>query len=491
MKTLALAILLASPLSLSAAGKRPNFLIIVADDQATSDFGFYDPKSTLETPNLDRLAAEGTVLDAAYHMGSWSGAVCTPSRHMIMSGASVWHLPRKKRDGAGAKLAASLADNSLAAVFNRAGYDTMRTCKNGNSFAAANRKFQVVRDASKRDAPDPLGSGWHAQQVLDYLAQREVEKDPDPFLIYFGFSHPHDTRNGKDDLLAKYGASNHTDRSVLPKLGAKSPPLPPNYLPRHPFDSTHMGCRDEVNVSGVWDKRDPATVRNEIGREFACSENIDIQVGKVLAKLETMDQLENTIVIYTSDHGIAIGRHGLMGKQNLYEHTWRVPFIVKGPGIKAGHRAPGNAYLMDLLATCCDFAGIESPPTNEGTSLRPILEGKKETVRDTLYGVYCGGTKPGIRSVRSGDWKLVKYEDEKNGTVHTQLFDLASNPLELLPAHHDSAVSKLTGIKPDGVQTNLAAKPEFEAKRKELEELLLRQMKDHDDPYRFSDHTGS
>ena len=207
--------------------------------------------------------------------------------------------------------------------------------------------------------------------------KREATKDNDPFLIYFGFSHPHDVRDGKPELLAKYGAVNHTDKNVLPPADPKQPPLPGNYLPAHPFDNTHMTVRDEVNVSGVWDKRDERTIRNELGREFACSENIDIQIGRVLAKLEAMGELDNTYIFYTADHGMAIGRHGLQGKQNLYDHTWRVPFIAKGPGVKSGARVTGNIYLLDVLATLCDLAGIDAPKTNEGISMRPVLEGKQ------------------------------------------------------------------------------------------------------------------
>ncbi|MCP3695966.1 MAG: sulfatase-like hydrolase/transferase, partial [Planctomycetaceae bacterium] len=209
----------------------------------------------------------------------------------------------------------------------------------------ANAQFTTVRDATKRGGTDETGSAWHADQVLEYLEDRESRKDADPFLIYFGFSHPHDTRDGKPELLAKYGAVNHKDRNVLPLAHPKQPVLPVNYLPAHPFHHGHPGLRDEVKVSGVWEKRDERTIRNELGREFACSENIDIQLGRVLKKLAAMGELDNTYIVYTADHGMAIGRHGLQGKQNLYEHTWRVPFIVKGPGIKPGSRVQGNIYL--------------------------------------------------------------------------------------------------------------------------------------------------
>jgi arylsulfatase A-like enzyme len=469
--------------STSAAAERPNILFILADDQSPFDLKAYSPESPLETPNLDRLAKEGMTFDGAYHMGSFSGAVCTPSRHMIMTGRTLWHLPIGP--GAKAHCPPDIAQNTIPAVFNRAGYDTMRTCKRGNSYEAANALFTVRKDAVKRGGSDETGSAWHAEQVLAYLDQREAAKDTDPFLIYFGFSHPHDTRDGKPELLAKYGATNHTDKNSLPPASDKQPPLPPNYLPAHPFPHGHPGLRDEVAVSGVWEKRDERTIRNEIGREHACSENIDIQIGRVLDKLRAMGQLDNTYIFYTADHGIAVGRHGLQGKQNLYQHTWRVPLIVKGPGIKPGTRAIGNVYLLDTLRTLCDLAGVKPPETSEGISYKPVLEGQEPTVREVLYGAYCGGTKPGMRCVKQGDWKLIKY-DVLDGAVHeTQLFNLAENPHEFVAQHHDPQVTKLTGATPTKDQVNLAADPRYADQLARMEGLLLTEMRRLDDPYRL------
>jgi choline-sulfatase len=477
--------LLAPTGRLAAAEKRrPNILFILVDDQSPFDFKFYDPRSTLDSPNLSRLAAGGMVIDAAYHMGAFTGAVCTPSRHMIMSGRTVWRLPI----GPGAaSCPPELEKNTIGAVFNRAGYATMRTCKQGNSYAAANRQFSVVQDAVKRDGTDESGSAWHAERVLDYLGERAAQKDERPFFIYFGLSHPHDTRNGPPGLLAKYGATNHADKTAPPARHPNQPPLPTNWLPKHPFDNTEMGVRDEIAVSGVWERRDEATIRNEIGREYACVENIDLQVGRVLARLEQMGELDNTYVFYTSDHGIAIGRHGLQGKQNLYEHTWRVPMIVKGPGIKPGSRAPGNVYLGDLLATFCDLTGVPAPETNEGVSFQPVLRGQKPALRETLYGVYNGGQKPGMRSVRNGDWKLIAYESPKTGVAQTQLFNLRDNPDELIAEHHVAEVAALSGSNPVPGQTNLAADPRHAVKLAEMRALLLAEMRRYDDPWRFSD----
>jgi arylsulfatase A-like enzyme len=466
-----------------APAKRPNILFILVDDQSPWDFSFYNTRSELRSPTLNQLAAEGMVLDAAYHMGSFSGAVCTPSRHMIMTGRTVWHLPIGPT--AARHCPPDIEQNSIPAVFNRAGYATMRTCKNGNSYEGANRLFTVRRDAGKRGGDDASGSAWHADQVLNYLEERETAKDTKPFLIYFGFSHPHDTRDGKPELLAHYGATNHADPKTLPATNPKQPRLPVNWLPAKPFPDGHPGLRDETTVSGVWTNRDAVTIRNELGREFACAENIDSQIARVLERLKAMGELENTYIFYTSDHGIAIGRHAFQGKQNLYEHTWRVPYVVKGPGIQPGSRASGNIYLLDTLATLCDLAGIPSPETNEGLSFRPVLEGRKDAVRDTLYGVYNGGTKPGMRSVRHGDWKLIQY-DVLEGTVReTQLFNLKQNPEEFLLEHHAPEVSALTGATPEKHQINLAKDPRHADKLQEMQTLLLAEMRRLNDPYRL------
>jgi len=463
------------PVSASIASEpRPNFLFILVDDQSPFDLKIYNHDSALDTPSLDKLAASGMVFDGAYHMGSFSGAVCMPSRHMIMSGRTVWHLPPAPW---GASMCPpNLEQQTIPAVFNRAGYSTMRTCKVGNSYEAANKLFTVRRDAMKRGGTDETGSAWHGDQVMDYLRDRENSKDKKPFLIYYGFSHPHDERDGRPELLEKYGATNHTDPDNPPARHAKQPALPENYLAQHPFDTTHADVRDEVAVSGVWKRRDEASIRNEIGREFACSENIDIQIGRVLKKLEETGELDNTYVFYTADHGISIGRHGLMGKQNLYQHTWRVPFIVAGPGIAASRRVEGNVYLLDVLATLCDLANIPQPHTNEGISFKPVLVGKAETIRDVTYGVYSGGSKPGMRCVKQGDWKLIQYETPDRTVFEAQLFDLAVNPHELLDEHGSS----------DALQRNLAKDPAHAKKLSEMQAILLDQMRQHDDPYRFS-----
>ena len=470
--------------SVAAAELQPNIILIMVDDMGRDWVSCYG--SDHQTPNIDRLAAEGMVFHDAHHMGAWVGAVCTASRTMIMTGRTLWHAPGARGPGIqqSKMFRKRAAQQSMPAVFNRAGYDTFRTCKRGNSFNEANVLFTVSKVATKRGDTAEGGSQWHGDQVVEYLNQRAANNDRDPFLIYVGFSHPHDPRNATPELAKKYGAFN---TNIPTKPNPQAPPLQINYLPAHPFHHGHPGLRDEVKVQGVMKKRDEATIRNELGREYACIENIDQQVGRVLKKLEAMGELDNTYVFFTSDHGIAVGRHGLTGKQNLYEHTWRVPFIVRGPGIKPGSQTSGYTYLLDVFPTMCDLAGVEVPRAVDGKSFRPVLEGKTERIRDTLYGCYCGGTKPGMRAIKTDGWKLIKY-DVLEGTVReTQLFNLRDNPKEFLAEHHAADVAALLKHKPAANQINLADVPEYAAKRKQLEELLKKEMKRLGDPYELAD----
>lgn len=484
-----------------SASERPNFLFILTDDQAPHTLGAYG-NQVCQTPNIDRIARDGMLFHDAHHMGSWHGAVCLPSRTMIMTGRSLWDIPGPRRDLSPEFQNAGLTEvirTSMPALFRAAGYDTFRTCKIGSTFEPVNKVFQTdfddadkvqrYRDWCKRDGDDIFGSAWHADRVVEFLQGRAVSNDTDdPFLIYLGFSHPHDPRHGKPELLEKYGA---VDTDAPPtEVNPAAPPLQVNYLPAHPFHHGHPDLRDEVGVTGVLTERSEAAIRDQLGREYACIENIDIQVGRVVDKLEEVGELDNTYIIFTADHGIAVGRHGLMGKQNLYEPSWRVPFLVSGPGIKPGSEASGYIYLMDVLPTLCDLAGIEIPEELDGTSFRPVLEGRQDRIRDVMYGVYCGGTLPGMRCVKSDGWKLIKYDVLDGKVRETQLFNLRENPNELLLEHQAADVIALTGNTPSAKQVDLAEDPEFASKRRELEELLVEEQERWHDPYRLWDQTS-
>ncbi len=483
--------------------KKPNILFIITDDQSPYSLSTYG-NQICTTPNIDRLASEGMTITDSYIQGSWQSAVSIPSRTQIMTGRNLWRtvdLPGAKtpvyKTPAEANAAITPDDPqyfSIPAIFNREGYITFRTCKRGTSYENANKLFTYRYDKWCVYADDENGSKWHGDRAMDFLEMYDNEKIEQPFLMYFGFSHPHDPRYEKPEYYEKYGAADEAPDIPNPK----SPPLPVNYLPAHPFKIGVDEGRDETQVQGVMRNRDEATIRNEIGRKYACIENIDFQIGRVLNKLDEMGLLENTYIFFCGDNGIAVGRHGLMGKQNLYEHSWRVPLIVRGPGIKAGSRASGFTYLMDVLPTLCDIANIDTPGSCDGISFLPVLHGRKKTIRNTLYGAFTiinqkddrgQGTNvsPGIRAVRKGKWKLIKY-DLYDGTVRqTQLFNLKENPFELLIEHHDPVIINLNKNKPLSNQQNLADNPKYSGRLKKMEKLLYKQQLKYNDPYHLWD----
>jgi arylsulfatase A-like enzyme len=129
----------------------------------------------------------------------------------------------------------------------------------------------------------------------------------------------------------------------------------------------------------------------------------------------------NTLFVFSSDNGLALGSHGLMGKQSLYEHSMKVPLILTGPGIRKGS-SDALVYLMDLFPTLVDLVGAPIPPGLDGVSLKPILTGRSPKVRDTLFTAY----RDVQRAIRDERWKLIVYPRINR----KQLFDLKNDPEE-------------------------------------------------------------
>jgi arylsulfatase A-like enzyme len=150
--------------------------------------------------------------------------------------------------------------------------------------------------------------------------------------------------------------------------------------------------------------------------------HLDAQIGRILAALNETGQAESTLVIFTSDHGLALGSHGLVGKQNMYEHTINVPLVIAGPGIPAGKRLAAQCYLRDLFPTAGELAGIAVPQI-DGRSLVPVLAGQ----RDEVYSFIVGYFQDSQRMIREGRWKLIWFPQ----IDRWQLFDVGADPDEL------------------------------------------------------------
>jgi arylsulfatase A-like enzyme len=373
---------------------RPNILFIFADDQRWNTIHAFGNEE-IQTPNLDALAESGFHFTNAYCMGSMTPAVCVPSRTMLMTGRSVWRLPQVK----GLKAPADVV--LLPRVLNQAGYVTFHCGKESNSCRYGNAEF-AVNIETKKKGPDDMRE--HGDQFVRFLATHDRRK---PFFAYIAPPVPHDPRVAPDRFVKMYDPNKLT--------------LPRNFMPEHPFDNGELKVRDELLAAHP---RTPEAMRQHLADYYASISDLDDQVGRMLDAVRQKGYVENTIVIFSSDQGLAVGGyHGLMGKQNLYEE-FKSPLIIAGPGIPHGESA-ALVYLYDLFPTICDLAGASTPSVVEGKSLMPIITGKSSDFREYLFTAY----RECQRMVRDRQWKLIEYAvgDQR----YSQLFDLSKDPDEM------------------------------------------------------------
>jgi arylsulfatase A-like enzyme len=409
-QTLVLATLLLATLP-AADARPPNIFHINADDHRADGLHALG-NDLLKTPNLDRLVEQGMTFRNCYTMGSMIGAVCRPSRTMLLTGRSWLRIPEAK--GGSAAL-------TLPKVLNSAGYETFHVGKSGNEYHTGIQAFDtnLVMDDHGPDLRRG-SSERHADATLKFLQQRTSDR---PFYIYFAPPVPHDPRVAAPEFHKLY------DPATVP--------LPAAFLPQHPFDNGEMTVRDEALAP--W-PRTPADTKQQLADYYACVTGLDHHLGRVFEQLKAMGEWDNTFIIFTGDNGLSLGEHGLFGKQNLYEFGgMHVPCVIAGPGIPKGS-SQALIYLMDLFPTFCDLSGAKIPAGVEGASLTPILTGKAATVRDVLYTGYSNCQ----RAVRDDRWKLIRYPLVDK----TQLFDLQTDPHELAnlagQAGHAAQVNGMT-----------------------------------------------
>ncbi len=434
----------------SKATQRPNIVILFADDLRHSTIGCLG--YPVKTPNLDALAARGTIFTRAHIMGGMQGAICIPSRAMLLTGRTLFHLQKDGRQ-------IPETDMFLGQTLDKAGYDTFGVGKWHSAPAAYNRAFAGgskiffggMSDQFKVPVQeyDPKGkypqnrqtiaekpsSELFAEAAIDYLHARKSDK---PFFLYVAFTSPHDPRTAPPDYAKLYPP--------------ESIELPPNFLPQHPFDNGELKVRDEQLASFP---RDPADIRRQIGDYYAMITHLDSQVGRILKALDETGRTKDTIVIFAGDNGLAVGQHGLMGKQNLYEHSVRVPLMMAGPGIPTGQKRDGFCYLLDIYPTICDRLNIKPPANAEGVSLAPMLADPNAKARETIFYAY----RNLMRGICDGRYKLIEYAVENQR--HTQLFDLQADPWEM---------------------KNMVEDPAFKSHRDRLAGLLQSARKTYDDP---------
>lgn len=446
----------------AAASGPPNILFLFTDDQTYTSIHALGNEE-IHTPNLDRLVSKGTTFTHAYNMGGWNGAICLASRAMIVSGRPLWRAHAFKdhwRQGDSLEL-------SWPKLMETQGYRTYMTGK-WHVDAPADQIFQTARhirpgmpkdvrnnkqvrervQAAHPELADrmPLGynrpldendNTWSASDTLfggfweggkhwsevvrddavDYL--QDAAQHDDPFFMYLAFNAPHDPRQAPQEYLDMYDVNEIS--------------LPESYLPENPHMlemNSGPGLRDEDLAPYP---RSPYAVKTHIKEYYAIISHLDAQIGKILEALEASGKADNTYIFFSSDHGLSVGRHGLIGKQSMYDHSIRPPMMVVGPDIPAGRQVDADVYLQDIMATSLDLAGVPKPDYVSFNSLLPLAKGERtESFYPAIYGAYEKSTQ---RMIRKDGFKLIVYPK----TGKQLLFDLKNDPEEMEDLSEDPA----------------------------------------------------
>ncbi len=273
---------------------------------------------------------------------------------MILSGRTYFRHEIKK----GARTYADPAKPNFAAALGAAGYETYHHGKRGNTATLLHGRFEHSKYLSNDHAVRM--SGQPGQEIVDaaleFLEDREEDR---PWAMYLAFGTPHDPRVAAEEYRSRY------DPADLP--------VRPNFLPLHPYTIGADVGRDELLAPFP---RTLADTRAQVHDYYAAITGLDHHLGRLLADLTRRGQLENTLIVFSSDHGLALGSHGRFGKQSLYSDDMRAPLIVAGPGVPHG-TSDAMVYLHDIFPTVCDLlkidpaGGASKPATLHGRSFAP------------------------------------------------------------------------------------------------------------------------
>lgn len=408
--------------------RKPNILFILTDDlQATSINSWGNPD--VKTPAIDKITEDGVAFINTYTNGALCGALSMPSRAMLMTGRGVYKI---QSDG----MKIPKAHTTFPEQLRNNGYRTFATGKWHSDKKSFNRSFAEGENiffggmhpyetnghcAARLFHYDPSGkyqkgdqyiagefsSKMYADAAIDFLKSRRDSVAP--FMAYVAFTSPHDPRN------------------QLPSYGQRYKPeavtLPGNYMAEHPFDNGEMTVRDETLLPVP---RTEAMVQKELADYYGMVSEVDVQIGRVMAALKANGLADNTIVVFASDNGLAVGRHGLMGKQSLYDHSISVPMVIVDPRNKSRRGAKSEAlcYLYDLAPTLCEMVGVPVAESMLGKSLVPVLNGAEKGAREDLFLGYSNIH----RAIVNDRYKYIIYRVD--GKITEQLFDLKNDPLE-------------------------------------------------------------
>ncbi|VGO16259.1 Arylsulfatase [Pontiella desulfatans] len=469
-----------------AETEKPNILFIFADDlsyETIGAFGILD----IDTPHLDSMVEGGTTFTHAYNMGAYNGAVCVASRAMLNTGRFVWGT---YQHDTGPKMKEEVKSGRMwSQLMSKAGYRTYMTGKwhvkakpadifdvakndrpgmpkdfwsKGSADGTKPKHYGYFRPVDEEDYKNGWkpwdtsnggfwegGKHWSevvADDALDFIADAKEHKDP--FFMYIAFNASHDPRQAPKEYI---------DRYPLDRIK-----LPDNYVSKYKYQD-EIGCGKSLRDAALAPfPRTEFAVKVHRQEYFALITHMDDQIGRILQALEESGKADNTYIVFTADHGLAVGRHGLIGKQNMYDHSVRVPFMVVGPNVEPGAENPAPIYLQDIMPTALQLADAPIPEYVEFKSLLPLLKDKQAQHYNSVYGAY----KNQQRMIQQGDWKYITYPT----CGGERLYNMKNDPFE---------------------KSDLSANPEYAAKMKELRSDLLALSTDLNDPLDYNDPVTS
>jgi arylsulfatase A-like enzyme len=446
---------------------KPNIIFLFADDLSYNSLN--DENNPLKVPNIQKLGESGVSFTNAYNMGGWNGAICVASRAMLITGRYLWdaHSYEDHQE--------DLVDRRQmwSQIMHDAGYTTYMSGK-WHIKTEPEAIFDTIAHPRPGMPPDPWKNGGYAniyrsspdiQQYFDALPEgynrplsendtawqawdkkqggfwtggkhwsevladdalgfiEQAKNDPDPFFMYLAFNAPHDPRQSPKEFVDMYPVEQIN--------------IPESYLPEYPFKNV-MGCdpslRDEALAPFP---RTEYAVKVHMQEYCAIISHMDQQIGRILQALEESGQMDNTYIVFSADHGLSVGNHGLLGKQNMYDHSIRVPLIIAGPDIPENKKFRQDVYLQDIMPSTLELAGVEKPEFVDFNSFMPIIKGvMADSFYPAIYGCYQQNLQ---RMIRTDEYKLVLYPQGKI----IRLYKLKDDPLELKDIANDPGSEKI------------------------------------------------
>ncbi|MFI5694718.1 sulfatase [Kribbella sp. NPDC051586] len=394
----------------------PNILVIMADQWAAHALGCAG-STVVRTPNLDKLANAGTRFDRAYT----TFPLCVPARASLISGRQPHELGVYGNEG-NADNAPGREKDSLGHWFAAAGYD----CAYGGKWHAPEAS---AHQEDGFDVIHPFGDKGLAAAATGWLETRQNREAP--FLLFVSFDNPHTICEYARDQHLPYG-------DVQPPADIRdAPPLPANFAtaPYSPQALAHeRSAAEHVYGTSGFGPDDWRLYRHAYAQLI---ERTDQQIGIILTAMEQQGLADNTVVLFTSDHGDGDAAHGWNQKTSLQEESIRVPFLMKGPGVPRNHVSSQLVSVgLDLIPTLCGVAGVQNRPDAKGLNCLAAQRAADEGL--VVETAFLTTQHPSTLG-RCFVGHRYKYTVYSWGKHREQLVDLVADPGELRNLAAESA----------------------------------------------------